>query len=29
VFRNLDQLKAASTRVNWDAIIEENVLFVG
>lgn len=29
VFRNLDQLKAASTRVNWDEIFKSNQLFLG
>jgi len=29
VFRSLDQLKSASTRVNWDAVLEANQLFVG
>lgn len=29
VFRTLDQLKAASSRMNWDAIIEQNLMFVG
>jgi hypothetical protein len=29
VFRNLDQLKASSTRVNWDEIFKSNQLFLG
>ena len=29
VFRNLDQLKASSTRVNWDEILKSNQLFLG
>ena len=29
VFRNLEQLKAASTRVNWDEIFKSNQLFLG
>ena len=29
VFRNLEQLKASSTRVNWDEIFKSNQLFLG
>ena len=29
VFRNLDQLKPASTRANWDEIFKSNQLFLG
>jgi hypothetical protein len=29
VFRTLDQVKAASSRPNWDAIMEQNVMFIG
>jgi len=29
VFRNLDQLKASSTRVNWDEIFRQNQIFLG
>jgi len=29
VFRNLDQLKASSTRVNWDEVFKSNQLFLG
>ncbi len=29
MFRTLDQLKASSSRVNWEAIFEENVMFIG
>lgn len=29
VFRTLDQVRAVSNRPNWDAIIEQNLIFVG
>jgi hypothetical protein len=29
VFRNLDQLKPASTRANWDEIFKSNQIFLG
>lgn len=29
VFRNLDQLKSASTRTNWDEIFRQNLIFLG
>jgi len=29
VFRGLDQLKASSTRVNWDEIFRQNQIFLG
>lgn len=29
VYRTLDQLRAASTRVNWDTVFSSNTLFVG
>ncbi len=29
VFRNLDQLKVSSTRVNWDEIFRQNQIFLG
>lgn len=29
VYRHLDQLKAASTRVNWDEVFRQNLIFLG
>lgn len=29
LYRNLDQIKAASTRVNWDEVLRSNQLFIG
>ena len=29
VYRHLDQIKAASTRVNWDEVVRSNQLFIG
>ena len=29
VFRTLEQVKSSSTRPNWEAILEQNVMFVG
>ncbi len=29
VYRTLDQLREASTRVNWDEIFRQNTIFVG
>lgn len=29
VFRTLDQIRAASTRVNWDEVIRQNQLYLG
>lgn len=29
VFRTLDQIKVASTRVNWDEVIRQNLIFLG
>lgn len=29
VFRNLDQLRASSTRVNWDEVFRQNLIFLG
>lgn len=29
VYRHLDQIKAASTRVNWDEVLRANQLFIG
>lgn len=29
VFNNLEQVKAASNRLNWDSIFRQNLLFIG
>jgi hypothetical protein len=29
VFRNLEQIKSASSRVNWDEVIRQNLIFLG
>lgn len=29
VFRNLDQLRSSSTRVNWDEVFRQNLIFLG